>query len=100
MLALDGCKTNWTAEVRSAIHSIAYQGPGPSPSLDPMPVDGIMDLWMLHYNLYWAAFQEDTGSYRDPTARNRSDLYPVLPDPSTILPPGEGHAWVLLQRPR
>jgi len=70
-LALNGCKTNWTAEVRSALHSIAYQGLGPSPSLDPMPVDGIMDLWMLHYNSYWAAFQEDTGSYRDPTARNR-----------------------------
>ena len=50
-LADDGCTTNWTAEVRSALRSMEYQGPIPSRSLLPLPLDEIMDHWHQRFTL-------------------------------------------------
>ena len=94
-LADDGCTTNWTAEVRSALRSMEYQGPTPSRSLLPLPLDEIMDHWHQRFNSYWDQFQADTGGYRDPHSLNR----PVRTYAQCFLPtPSASHAEKVLPR--
>ena len=94
-LADDGCTTNWTAEVRSALRLMEYQGPIPSRSLLPLPLDEIMDHWHQRFNSYWDQFQADTGGYRDPHSLNR----PVRTYAQCFLPtPSASHAEKVLPR--
>lgn len=40
-LALEGCKNNWTTEVRSALVSLDMRGLGPTSDLAPLPISQV-----------------------------------------------------------